>query len=319
MFKLAQDRSAMGKELRGVVVSTIQEMMQDNDKIVALEADLGGASKFSEIQKTNPDRFIQCGIAEADMVGVAAGLSTEGFIPFLHTFAPFATRRVFDQVYLSGAYAHNTLNIFGSDPGFTVGANGGTHTSFEDMAIMRTLPDAIVVDPADAVQLEWVVKEFASMSGIHYFRANRKPVRTVYEKGSTFTFGKGNIVKSGSDVLIIVAGQLVSDALDAADELDKQGISCEVIDMFTIKPLDADLIIQEAQNKKAIVSFENHSIIGGLGSAVAEVLEEHAISVPFKRHGVQDRFGQVGSPAFLQKEFGLTSDDLQETIKAIIQ
>lgn len=318
MYTLVKDRSAMGQEMRVAVVETIQELMKTNDKVVALEADLGGASKFTNIQKSNPDRFIQCGIAEADMVGIAAGLSTEGFIPYIHTFAPFATRRVFDQIYLSCAYAKNTINIFGSDPGFTVAANGGTHTSFEDMALMREIPNAIVIDPADEVQLRWALKEFANLEGVHYFRSNRKPVRQVYEENSTFELGKGNVVKEGNDVLLIACGQLVSDALDAAEELETQGISCEVIDMFTIKPLDVDLILKEVQGKKGIVTFENHSIYGGLGSAVAEVLAENAVGVPFKRHGVQDCFGQVGSADFLQKEFGLTANDLIKTIQSIL-
>ena len=319
MFKLVQDRSQKGCELRGVVVQTLQDVMEENEKVVALEADLGGASKFTDIQKSHPDRFVQCGIAEADMIGIAAGLSSEGFVPFVHTFAPFSTRRAFDQIYLSCAYAKNTINIYGSDPGFCVGTNGGTHTSFEDMALMRSIPDALVLDIADASQLEWCIRQLSTMSGVHYFRANRKPVRQVYEANSTFEFGKGNVLKQGKDVLILSCGQVVSDALDAAEHLEQEGISCEVIDMFTIKPLDVPLILEEIKDKRACVTFENHSIIGGLGSAVSEVLAENGISIPFKRHGVQDRFGQVGSPDFLQKEYGLTASDLEKSIHSLLK
>lgn len=319
MFKLVQDRSQKGCELRGVVVQTLQDVMEENEKVVALEADLGGASKFTDIQKSHPDRFVQCGIAEADMIGIAAGLSSEGFVPFVHTFAPFSTRRAFDQIYLSCAYAKNTINIYGSDPGFCVGTNGGTHTSFEDMALMRSIPDALVLDIADASQLEWCIRQLSTMSGVHYFRANRKPVRQVYESNSTFEFGKGNVLKQGKDVLILSCGQVVSDALDAAEHLEQEGISCEVIDMFTIKPLDVSLILEEIKDKRACVTFENHSIIGGLGSAVSEVLAENGISIPFKRHGVQDRFGQVGSPDFLQKEYGLTASDLEKSIHSLLK
>ncbi len=319
MFKLVKDRTQHGKALANTVYDTLVDVMATNDKVVALEADLAGASKSNIVEKAYPERFVQCGIAEADMVGIAAGMSVEGYVPYVHTFAPFTTRRALDQVYLSGAYAHNTINIYGSDPGFTVAANGGTHTSFEDVAIMRAIPGAVVVDAADQVQLEWIVKEFANMEGIHYFRANRKDVRNVYEEGSTFELGKGNVVKTGSDVLVITAGQLVSDALDAAEALEKEGLSVEVIDMFCIKPLDVELILKEAAGKKAIVTFENHNIIGGLGSAVAEVLAENAIAVPFKRHGVQDQFGQVGTADFLQKEFKLTADDLSATIKSLVK
>lgn len=319
MIKLAENRDEMGRELRSVVVETLQDIMKDNERVVALEADLGGASGFTKIAATNPHQFVQCGIAEADMMGIAAGMSSEGFVPFVHTFAPFATRRAFDQVYLSGAYAKNTINIYGSDPGFCVGTNGGTHTSWEDVALMRTIPGAVVCDGADDVQTEWIIRSFAAMGqGIHYLRANRKAVRNVYAPGSTFEMGHGNVVRTGDDVLIITAGQLLSDALDAAEILEQQGISCEVVDMFCIKPLDVDLILSESAGKKAVVTFENHGVIGGLGSAVAEVLAEHMVAVPFRRHGVVERFGQVGSPAFLQKEFGLTADDLVKTVAGLL-
>ncbi len=319
MFKLVENRNEMGKDLNITVYDALVDVINENDKVLALEADLAGASKSNIVQKAKPENFVQVGIAEADMIGIAAGLSVEGFVPFVHTFAPFSTRRALDQVYLSGAYAKNTINIYGSDPGFTVAANGGTHTSFEDVAIMRAIPNAVVVDAADQTQMEWIIKEFAKMEGIHYFRGNRKPVRNVYEAGSTFEMGKGNVIKEGSDVLLIAAGQLVSDALDAAESLEKEGVSVEVIDMFCIKPLDVDLILKEAAGKKAVVTFENHNIIGGLGSAVAEVLAENNVNVPFKRHGVQDCFGQVGTADFLQKEFKLTADDVKATIQSLLK
>ena len=314
MFQLAENRQEAGRELRDCVVETLQELMKDDDKITALEADLGGASGFTKIKKTNPERFIQCGIAEANMMGVAAGLSLTGFKPFTHTFAPFATRRVFDQLFLSGAYAGNTINVYGSDPGFSVASNGGTHTAWEDVALIRELPGAVICDPADDVQMEWIIKEFLKMEGIHYVRSNRKAVRNVYKKGSSFKIGQGNILKEGKDILIIAAGQLVSEALDCAEELEKEGYSVEVIDMFTIKPLDEKLLIKEAKGKSKIVTIENHSIYGGLGSAVSEVIAENGISVPVKRIGVKEKFGQVGTAEFLQEEFGLTAKQIKETI-----
>ena len=314
MFQLAENRQEAGRELRDCVVETLQELMTDDDKITALEADLGGASGFTKIKKTNPERFIQCGIAEANMMGVAAGLSLTGFKPFTHTFAPFATRRVFDQLFLSGAYAGNTINVYGSDPGFSVASNGGTHTAWEDVALIREIPGAVICDPADDVQMEWIIKEFLKMEGIHYVRSNRKAVRNVYKKGSSFKIGQGNILKEGKDILIIAAGQLVSEALDCAEELEKEGYSVEVIDMFTIKPLDEKLLIKEAKGKSKIVTIENHSIYGGLGSAVSEVIAENGISVPVKRIGVKEKFGQVGTAEFLQEEFGLTAKQIKETI-----
>lgn len=314
MFQLAENRQEAGRELRDCVVETLQELMKDDDKITALEADLGGASGFTKIKKTNPERFIQCGIAEANMMGVAAGLSLTGFKPFTHTFAPFATRRVFDQLFLSGAYAGNTINVYGSDPGFSVASNGGTHTAWEDVALIREIPGAVICDPADDVQMEWIIKEFLKMEGIHYVRSNRKAVRNVYKKGSSFKIGQGNILKEGKDILIIAAGQLVSEALDCAEELEKEGYSVEVIDMFTIKPLDEKLLIKEAKGKSKIVTIENHSIYGGVGSAVSEVIAENGISVPVKRIGVKEKFGQVGTAEFLQEEFGLTAKQIKETI-----
>lgn len=319
MYTLIDNRNVMGKEFRVCVVETLQELMEIDDKVVALEADLGGASGFTKIQKTNPDRFIQCGIAEANMMGVGAGLSLMGYKPFMHTFGPFATRRAYDQIFLSGGYAHNTLNIYGSDPGFTAGANGGTHNTWEDIALMRVIPDAIVCDAADEIQMKWIIREFAKLNGIHYVRAGRKASRRIYTNDSTFELGKGNILKNGKDVLIISSGQLISEALDCADNLEKQGISVEVIDMFCIKPLDKTLIVNEAQGKKVIVTFENHSIIGGLGSAVAEVLVENGCLSKFKRIGMNDRFGEVGTPDWLQKKFKLTASDLEEQIKNIIK
>lgn len=318
MMELCDDRSAMGRELRNVVVETLQDIMQQNEEVVVLEADLGDASGFTKIAKSHPKQFIQCGIAEANMVGVAAGLSLCGYRSFLHSFGPFVSRRTYDQVFISGAYAHTTINIFGSDPGFTAGPNGGTHTTWEDVALMRVIPNAIICDGADEVQVEWIVQKFVSLEGIHYLRANRKAVRNIYKRGSTFAIGKGNILRKGENVLVIASGQLVSEALDAAQRLESEGTSVEVIDMFCIKPLDVELILSESKGKKAVVTFENHSITGGLGSAVAEVLAEVQHDAHFIRHGVFERFGQVGTPEYLQKEFRLTADDLYNTIISIL-
>lgn len=318
MYTLVKDTKEKGRELRMCMVETLQDLMTHNTNIIALEADLGGASGFTKLKETNANQFIQCGIAEANMVGVGAGLSIMGYIPFMHTFGPFATRRVYDQLYVSGAYAYTTMNIYGSDPGFTVGPNGGTHTTWEDVALMRMIPHALVCDAADDVQFEWIIRNFVKLKGIHYVRANRKAVRNIYEKGSTFTFGKGNILRKGSDILLIVAGQLVADALDAASILEKQGISVEVIDMFTMKPIDKELIIQESRGKKLVITVENHSITGGLGSAVAEVMAEACITIPMRRIGVDEQFGQVGTPEWLQQTYHLCANDIMKVIQNFI-
>lgn len=314
MFTLA-DNHEIGKELRATVVDALKETMAIDEKIVALDADLGGASKWTDLAKDVPDRFINVGIAEANMVGVAAGLSLTGYIPFIHTFGPFATRRVLDQIYLSGAYADNTINIYGSDPGFAAGHNGGTHTTWEDIALLRSIPKVVICDAADEVQMDWIIKEFAKLKGVHYVRGNRKGVKNIYAPGSTFSIGKGNLLREGQDYLIVAAGQLVSEALEVAEMLEEKGISTDVIDMFTIKPLDKELLLERFGGKKAVITIENHSITGGLGSAVAEVLAENGLAIPLTRIGVDERFGQVGTPNFLQEEFGLTAEKILEQVK----
>ncbi|WP_297076381.1 transketolase family protein [uncultured Enterococcus sp.] len=317
MFTLDSNRE-MGKELRVAVVDALTKEMEKNDKLIALDADLASASKWSDLQKKFGKRFINVGIAEANMMGVAAGLSLTGYVPFLHTFGPFATRRAFDQLFISGAYSKNTLNIYGSDPGFAVGHNGGTHTTFEDIALLRAIPDIVICDAADAVQMEWIITEFAKMTGVHYVRGNRKAVRNIYLPGSTFELGKGNLLREGEEYLLISSGQLVTETLEVAEELEKKGITSDVVDMFTIKPLDKELILERVIGKKRVITIENHSVINGLGSAVAEVLADNGLGIQLTRIGIDNRFGQVGTPAFLQEEYGLTTEQILKQIDPIV-
>jgi len=316
MFTLADNRE-IGKELRATVVDALKDAMAADEKIVALDADLGGASKWTDLAKDAPDRFINVGIAEANMVGVAAGLSLTGYTPFIHTFGPFATRRVLDQIYLSGAYGDNTINIYGSDPGFAAGHNGGTHTTWEDIALLRSIPEVVICDAADEVQMDWIIKEFAKLKGVHYVRGTRKGVKNIYASDSTFELGKGNLLRTGQEYMIVATGQLVSEALEVAERLEARGVSVDVIDMFTIKPLDKELLLERLIGKKSVITIENHSITGGLGSAVAEVLADNGLAVPLTRIGVDERFGQVGTPDFLQEEFGLTTKQILEQIKSL--
>ena len=206
------------------------------------------------------------------------------------------------------------MNIYASDPGVCAATNGGTHTSFEDLAFMRALPEALVFDPADGVQLGWLVRELSSHKGVHYIRASRKSADRIYEEGSTFEIGKGNILKEGTSVLLISMGEVLGDALKAARELAQDGISVEVIDMFTVKPLDTELIQRESRGKHLVVTFENHSVINGLGSAVSDVLSEAGAGIPLRKIGVNDQFGQVGSIPYLKEAYGLT----KEHVKAVI-
>lgn len=317
MFKLVENRNEKGLDQNKVITNAVIESIKENPKVVALDADLGTCSGFANIAKEYPNNYIECGIAEANMVGVAAGMSVLGYTPIVHSFAPFAARRDFDQLFLSGAYAHNTINVYGSDPGFAVAANGGTHTSWEDIAIMRTIPNSIVVDVCDETQAANVTKQLLKLDGIHYIRSTRKPLRKVYTPDSTFEIGKGNVVREGNDLLIITAGEMLTDALDAAEELQNQGISCEVIDMFTIKPLDEELVRKEVKGKKAVLTIENASVYGGLGSAVNDVLVNCEDRVHVKNMGVKDEFGQVGTVDYLKKAFHLTKEDIIEQAKLI--
>ncbi len=313
MFKLAQDQKS--PEQRQVIADTLICMMKKNNNVIALEADLGAASFFDKIQKECPNQMINVGIAEANMVGIASGLSLRGRIPFIHSFAPFMTRRTLDQIFVSGAYAKTTLNIYGSDPGICSATNGGTHTSFEDIALLRAIPETRIFDPADATQVRWLLQEIEMYPGVNYIRTNRKAMPLIYEEGSQFEIGKANVLCEGEDVLVIAMGETLFQSLEAVKILKESKVTVTVLDMFTVKPLDKDAILHHVKNKKLVVSFENHSINNGLGSAVAEVLSENGCSVKLKRLGVEESFGQVGSIDYLRKTYGLDTETLVNTIK----
>ena len=313
---LKERSKELGGELRDAYGAALSDLLKTNKKIMILDADLGGASFFIRFKKTHPEHFIDVGICEANMFGVAAGLSLAGYTPFVHTMAAFVTRRALDQLYLSCAYSKNTVNIYASDPGFCSGFDGGSHSAFEDLAIMRAIPNAIVCDPCDQVQLDWMVRTVAGINdgAVHYIRAYRKGVRQVYEAGSQFQLGKGQVLMEGTDVLLVASGDLMSDALDAAESLREKGVSVEVIDPVTIKPFDEEIIAEHAKGKKLVCTFENHSVINGIGSAVADVLAKNGIGVPLLKVGIQDTFGQVGIIDLLKKEFKLTAQDLENNI-----
>lgn len=303
-------------ELRKVYSSTLKEMIEEDKRVYVLEADLAEAISTNTLAESCKENFVNCGIMEANMVGVASGLSLIGKVPFVHTFSPFITRRDFDQVFLSGAYAKTNIKLFGSDSGIYAQHNGGTHTSFEDIALMRTIPGAVVMSVTDSHMFKNLLKQVKDIYGIHYFSGIRKNAYQIYDENETFEIGKGKIVRDGKDVTIVACGIMVMEAVKAAEELEKDGISAAVIDMFTIKPIDKELIIKYAEKTKGFVTAENHNIIGGLGSAVAEVLVENCPKV-LKRVGVQDRFGQVGTLDYLQEEYKLTSSEIIKKVKEI--
>lgn len=304
-------------EMRKIYSSTLNELINKDKRVFVLEADLSEAISTNSIAKTNENNYINCGIMEANMIGVASGLSLVGNIPFVHTFSPFVTRRDFDQIFLSGAYAKTNIKILGSDPGIYTQHNGGTHTSFEDIALMRTIPNAVVMSISDTTMLKKILYKIKDIYGIHYLSAIRKGSYKLYNEEEKFEIGRGKVLKEGKDVVIIACGIMVVEALKAADILEKEGIDATVIDMFTIKPIDKELILKYAKQARGFVTAENHNIIGGLGSAVAEVLVEN-FPIPLKRVGVEERFGQVGTLDYLQKEYKLIADEIIKKVKELL-
>lgn len=318
MYKIKSQLENHPKMMREVYCETLMDMASSDKRICALDADLIGSSGMKPFFKAFPDRSFQCGIAEANMIGAAAGLSATGKVPFAHSFGIFATRRVCDQIFMSAAYAKLNVRILGSDPGVTAAYNGGTHMPFEDMAVLRGIPEITLIEPTDPVMLEDLVRQLADVYGVYYIRMARKNVVSIYEEGQTFTIGKGCVLREGGDVTLIASGIMVAEALKAADMLAGQGVSAKVVDMFTWKPVDRELVAKCAEETGAIVTAENHNTVGGLGSAVAEAACL-TVPVPIEMVGTDDRFGQVGTEAFLRKEYALTAERIVESAKRAIE
>ncbi len=303
--------------LRETYIDLLLEYAAKDDRIVILDADLMGASSAKRFLAQYPERAINVGVAEANMVGLAAGLAAMGKIPFTHTFTAFATRRVCDQVTLSVAYAGLNVKLMGSDPGVTAELNGGTHMSMEDVSIMRNIPGMTVYEPVDSAQLKAAFPQILAHEGPVYIRLMRRQAVQVYQEGNPFALGKGAMLREGRDVTILATGIMVAEALLAAVELSEAGIDAEVINIHTIKPLDTEMIIKSASKTGAVVTAENASIIGGLGSAAMECLSENC-PVPVRRVGVKDRFGEVGSTEYLKEKYGLTAKAIAEAAHAAI-
>lgn len=305
-------------EMRQMYASTLLELAENNPEVIGLEADLMSAISTSKIIEKIPNQLINCGIMEANMIGVAAGLSLTGKIPYLHTFGQFATRRAYDQLFVSGNYANLNLKILGSDAGVTAEHNGGTHMVFEDLALTRIIPKATVMEASDVTMLGYLLRKIKDVYGFHYIRTIRKKAVKLYDDNETFDIGKGKVLRDGKDLTIIASGIMVAEALQAADQLEAEDISVAVIDMFAIKPIDKELIIRYADKTNHIVTAENHNIIGGLGSAVAEVLSEHR-PTKMTRIGVDEKFGQVGKTDYLKEVYGLTKEHIYEKSKQMLE
>lgn len=304
-------------EMRQMYARTLVELAKGNPNVIALEADLMSAISTDKIVKEIPTQIINGGIMEANMMGVAAGLSLTGKIPYVHTFGQFATRRTFDQLFVSGAYAKTNIKILGSDAGVTAEHNGGTHMAFEDLGLVRLLPQATIYEVSDSTMLRYLLRKIEKEYGIHYIRTIRKNAVKLYDENEVFEEGKGKVLRNGGDVTIIASGIMVAESLKAADLLYEEGIEATVIDMFSIKPIDKDLIVKYAGKTGAVVTAENHNVIGGLGSAVAEVLGEHC-PTKMRRIGVKEQFGQVGKLEYLKEFYKLTPKDIVAAAKEIL-
>ena len=306
------------KDMSVALCDQLIEMAAQDERIVVVEADSLTVTGMDRFRKQYPGRTFNVGIAEANMIGVAAGLANCGKIPLVSTFTPFATRRCFDQIVISASYSRLSLKIIGLNPGVTTELNGGTHMSMEDVGIMRTIPEMTIVEPVDVFQLQRSLPAIVNTPGVVYLRLFKGRATKIYEEGCPFIFGKGNVLTEGDDIAIFTSGIMTQYALDAAAILEKERIRAKVVQLHSVKPLDESLILSCARETGAVMTVENHNIIGGLGSAVAECISEK-YPVQMKRMGIRDHYGEVGKIPYLLQEFGLTTADIIREVKALVK
>ncbi len=317
--KLIGKHEKDSRACRDGLALTLNELMAEDKSIVYVDCDLMGCINTKQLVKNYPDRAFEAGIAEGNAAGVAAGLAATGKKVFFHSFGTFSSRRCYDQIYMSAAYAGLSVRVLGSDAGVTAAFNGGTHMPLEDAAMYLSIPTATVIDPADYDQLASVTKGLVNVEGVSFTRFVRKDVIRVYDEGSEFEIGKGVVLHESADdkATIITSGIMVDESLKAYEALQAEGISVRVIDMFTWKPLDEELVIKAAKETGAIVTAENHNTCCGLGSVVANCLAKNCPTVQ-EFVGVQDEFGQVGPQAFLMDTYGLRAANIVEAVKKAI-
>lgn len=307
------------KNYREVVVGAVADLAREHEDVVFLDSDLSSCITSTSFEKEFPSRFINCGIAEANMAAVAAGMSSTGLTPFIHSFGCFASRRMYDQVFLSIGYAKRCVHIIGSDPGITAQYNGGTHMPFEDIALFRQIPDFIVLEPSDGESLYALTKQVYEKRKNSYIRTPRKGVAFRYDEGMKFEIGKGIELKDGQDVAIIATGAvMVDNAMEAYEILKKDGINATVIDLHTIKPLDTDLILKVAERTGHVIVCENGRYAGGVGEGIAAFLaRNYPVKMDFMCVG--ERFGEVGNLSYLKEAFGFTGEHLASMCKELIK
>ena len=308
MIKTADKICPESVEMRRAFCESLIELAGEDENVIVMDGDLMGAMGTKPFADEYPDQTLDCGIQEANAVGVAAGMSAVGKIPFVHSFGPFISRRACDQVFMSGAYARLNVKLVGSDPGITAQING----------IMRGIPQMTIVEPTDITMLRSVMRQMKENYGMFYMRLVRKTCMKIYEEGSEFEIGKAVVLRDGRDASVIASGYCVAQALKAAEELEREGVYIRVIDMFTWKPVDEETIVKAAKETGAIVTAENHNVINGLGSAVAETVVKHS-PVPMEMIGVQDQFGEVGNLDYLAGRFGLKAENIIEAVKKAIK
>ena len=303
-------------EMRAIYANCLAEMMEKDKRVVVLDADLSKASGTRALYERFPEQIFECGIAEQDMTSIAAGLASYGFKPWIESFATFASRRNCDQITLSVAYAKQNVKIVGTDPGIAAELNGGTHMALEDIGVLRSIPTLVITEPADETQLRATMAALDAYEGPAYLRLFRKELPKIFDDDYKFDLFKADVLKEGCDLTICVSGFQTKDVLDAEKALAADGIDAEIVNVHTIKPIDAETIRASARKTGAVLTVENHNVIGGLRSAVLEALAEEKI--PVCAVGVQDRFGEVGKLPYLREAMGLTVENIIETAKRAV-
>ena len=304
-------------EMRAMYAQCLGELMERDEKLILLDADLSRACGTFPLRKRFPGRIFDCGVAEQNMISIAAGLASYGYRPWAESFAPFATRRVCDQIALSVCYARQNVKIVGTDPGIAAELNGGTHMGLEDVGAVRAIPGLVIFEPTDTVQLRAAMPVIHAYEGPVYMRMARKEFPTVFPEGYRFDLFKADILRSGTDVTVFAAGLMVSEALQAAETLAAEGICCEVINVHTVKPMDRETVAASAHRTGLAVTAENHNVIGGLHSAVLEALAHDP--VPTWAVGAEDRFGEVGKLPYLKEALGLNAEHIAATVREAVQ
>ena len=303
-------------EMRAVYAECLAELMSKDRHVCVVDADLAKASGTHGLYARFPEQMFDCGVAEQNMASIAAGLSSYGFKPYIESFTPFATRRICDQIAISISYAKRNVKIVGTDPGISAELNGGTHMSMEDIGVLRSIPGIVIFEPVDEVQLRAAMPVIYEYEGPVYIRLFRKELPRVFGNDYSFRLFKTDRLREGSDLTIFVSGMLTHDVLTAAEQLAAEGISCEVVNVHTIKPIDREAVIAAARKTGAVLTVENHNVIGGLHSAVLEALAEEKL--PVCAVAVQDRFGEVGKLPYLRELLGLTVENIVASAKKAV-